>query len=280
MANSNVIFAGVPHTGKTTFLALLNLALTSDSGTFLRLGTYKDDREYVNDLAKRLFSCEEPDRTEVGQSGGLTLSVSVPDRPEILLSIPDLSGETWLDLIRDRSWTEELQTLVEEASGVCIFIHAADFREDHTIANVARVAFALGEEAESVDESTNAPFADADFHSGQVQLVDLLQILGKQFASKERRISLVISAFDAAGGQPPGAWIAENAPIVHQYLQNKDDSSEVQIFGLSAQGGRFDDQESRSKLLKIEPWKRAFVRSADGTEVGIDQPLLWAMNID
>jgi hypothetical protein len=278
MTQSNLLFAGIPHTGKTTFLALLSLAITMNKRSSIKLGHFQDDREYLTQVAQRLFSCDEADRTEVGHSNGMGLSIVLPSGDETYLTIPDLSGETWHDLLTDRTWTQDLQDTVEAASGICIFVHAAEFLPDLTLAEVDRIASALGEDDSDAGDDANLMYADPRFQSAQVQLVDLLQLLGDQFAPTARHISLIISAFDTVAGQTPTDWLKENAPLVSQYLDSNTAGVVVQTFGLSAQGGRFDDAEARVALLNRDPLDRAFVVRGNGAAADLDAPVMWAMN--
>src|SRR5690606_12418786 len=82
----------------------------------------------------------------------------------------------------------------------------------------------------------NAAFK-SDVPFGQVALLDLLQIVGVQFAGgAPRRVSLVLAAFDEISGQTPIEWLRKTAPLVAQYLEANPERPEVHVFGLSAQG--------------------------------------------
>jgi hypothetical protein len=275
---TNLLFAGMPHTGKSTYLALLNLAITSAQRCSLRIGNFKDDREYINRLATNLFACEEMERTEVGQSRGLSLSVLDHDGNASLLAIPDLSGETWLELLSERTWRASLQQQVEASTGLCLFVHAVDFEFATTIAEADRAAIALGEDVPG-DEDGDPEHHDEAARSGQVDIVDLLQIVSGQFAHDSRRVSLVISAFDTVtGGRSPRDWVQHAAPLLHQFLTTNAHGPLVAVFGLSAQGGRFDDLASAAELRKTAPLSRAYLLNADGQPTDLDAPIQWAMS--
>lgn len=280
MTDARLLFAGIPHTGKSSFLGLLNLAITSRRSVSLSLGHFRDDREYLNTLTTQLISCEPAGRTLVSQSDGLNLSLRAADSSDLFLTIPDLSGETWRDILLDRVCADPLIDQIEDADGICVFVHAMDFTADPTIAEVHRIASALGEPADEYAADAHEAYMDQKTRSSQVDLVDLLQILGHQFAPKPKRIALIISAFDVAGGQSPSVWLAQNAPLAEQYLRANSDTITVQLFGLSAQGGRFDDKDELKALRKRDPLERAFVVDVDGAQVQIDAPIVWALAID
>lgn len=280
MSDAKLLFAGLPHTGKSSFLALLNLAITSSAKVSLSLGHFKDDREYLNGLTNKLLSCEPADRTLVGQSDGLTLSLLTAAGHEIALSIPDLSGETWRDVLTDRVCADDLIERIESTPGICIFVHALDFSNDPTIADVHRAAAALGEEPEHFTADSHQQWGDGTAWSSQVALVDLMQLLSRQFAPEPKRVALVVSAFDVAAGQSPADWIAENAPLADQFLRSNAETVSVRVFGLSAQGGRFDDAQELSELRQRHPLERAYVLDSEGSPVDLDAPIVWALAVD
>jgi len=274
MKATEVLFSGLPHTGKTTFIALLGMALTHGRKTSLRLGSYDDDREHVYELGKTLAKCEEADRTHVSQRQGLSMSLAAADGDEYFLRIPDLSGEAWSELVDDRQVDEEFARSIETADGLCIFVHAAKFENDPTIAEVDAAARALG------DEHGGGPgLRDEKRSSGQVQLVELLQIVGDRLASGSRHLSIVVSAFDLVSDASPNEWIASNAPLAAQYLQTNSSRNSVRIFGLSAQGGSFADDAEKDNLKRKNPIDRASVFRGNGTEGLLDEPVTWALGL-
>lgn len=280
MNSTQILFAGVPHTGKSTFLALLNLGITSGTRVSLALGNYRDDREYLNTLTAKLITCEPADRTLVGQTDGLNLSLQASDGRDIALTIPDLSGETWRDVLSERICAASLIDQIETTDGVCIFLHALDFKEDPTIAEVHRVATALGEEDLGLEPDAHQLYQDVAARSSQIDLVDLLQILGDQYATRPRRIALIVSAFDVVGKQSPQEWLSQHAPLAEQYLRSNCEALSVNIYGLSAQGGRFDDKDELKELRKRDPLGRAFLRDGEGIAVNLDAPIVWALGIE
>jgi len=279
MTSSRMLFAGVPHTGKSSFLALLNLGISLGTRVSLTLGSFSDDREYLNTLTAKLVSCEPADRTHVSQNAGLNLSLRIADGQDISLAIPDLSGETWRDVLSERVCADSLIDDIEETDGICIFLHAGDFTTDPTIADVRRGASALGDQDLDADQDALQIYQDGAARSSQIDLVDLLQVLGDQYAARSRRIALVISAFDVVRNQSPEHWLTQNAPLAAQYLHSNQGKVTARVYGLSAQGGRFDDKGELSDLRKQDPLTRAFVLDHDGTAVDIDAPIVWALGI-
>lgn len=274
--NKALVFAGLPHTGKSTYLGLLNLALTKHQRVKLQLGSYKDDREYLNDLSKTLFDCEEPERTEVGQRRGLALSLKLEGESH-WIEIPDLSGEVWEDVLSDRSLPPDVERAVVSASGICIFVHAGEFKIDPTLAQVANDMTKLGIPPGGDNNAFASPTP-----IGQVALIDLLQVLGEQFAPRGegRRVSILLSAFDTAGAKSPEEWVEQCAPLLNQYLRSNPNRPPVRLYGLSAQGGDYQNPDSREKLKAQDPLERSYMIGQDAAPCELDEPIRWALGLD
>lgn len=274
----SVLLVGLPATGKTSYLSLLFLSILEESGSSIRLNGFGDDREYLNEIARRLQSGTEADHTEVGRASGLELSVSLPDSSGGILSIPDRSGETWEEALTGRTWSLPVAGSVSGSGGICFFISASDFPNDATIVEANEAASALGIDSASVIPSGSEPVFES---SAQVQTVDLLQLLLRGSQKRVNRLSFIISAYDCApAGVTPNAWVRTNAPLLHQFMESNAHVLESRIFGVSAQGGSFKADNSRRELLAQDPVQRAFLRSGDGTEVSIDAPVLWSLALD
>src|SRR5437879_2820169 len=106
---AHILFAGLPETGKTTYLALLYTAISGGYISSLRLGAYTDDREYVNEIAKPLLACEKAKHTKAEDQVEVALSLSVgQEHRSLQLGVPDLSGEIWEHAIYQREWSRRL----------------------------------------------------------------------------------------------------------------------------------------------------------------------------
>src|SRR5437763_14610891 len=106
-AQRQLLMSGLQYMGKTTFLGIFYLALLEEPKD-LRLTSYQDDREYLNEIAGRLMSCTEAVHTEMDEHRELSLSLEIKDSGEpVALKIPDLSGETWEAAVVERYWSQE-----------------------------------------------------------------------------------------------------------------------------------------------------------------------------
>src|SRR5947209_5563141 len=100
-----LLLLGLPHAGKTTFLALFYLALTKRRATSLQLAKWAGDLEYLNEIAHDLMSGTEADHTTHDERRReLDMPLEGADGTVFELRIPDLSGERWRDALVSRRW--------------------------------------------------------------------------------------------------------------------------------------------------------------------------------
>lgn len=281
-----VLFAGLPETGKTTYLALLYLAMSNGRANDLRLGSYGDDREYVNRIAKKLLACEEIVHTEVSEQGRLQLSLELgPEHDAAVLQIPDLSGETWEDAVYERTWSQVVDDMARAASGYLLFVHVTRFDAAPSIASVQAAERALGENDDATPDGPESHPTGAGaakrYQPTQVQIVDLLQLLCEERSVRPARVGIILSAWDLTDQTlTPAKWLSTNAPLADQYLRANRTWLESKVWGVSAQGGNFQDDTERVTLLEKDAISRAIVLDAEGRPCAIETPTMWVMRSD
>lgn len=280
-APASILFAGRPQTGKTTFLALLYVAIVDGRAHGLELGSYQDDREYLNRISRHLQQCQPAKHTEVGEQQQLTLSLLVgSDRAPTMLQIPDTSGETWDTALGERQWPADLDQRVTAADAVMIFVHPGPdvFDSGTTIVETNAVLAALREDNDNDDPPAPAARFPHEHAPTQVELVDLLQMLREHRGPRPARACIVISAYDLVPADlAPRDWLRSACPLVAQYIDVNRDWLHVDIYGVSAQGGEFDDDDTRAALAEQDTVDRALVRAADGAPARPEDPFLWAL---
>jgi len=280
----SVLYVGLPASGKTTFLALLYRAIAAGHAGELRLGAYRDDREYVNDVAKRLARCEEAQRTQTDhdeQQLGLSLRFA---SEEMFLRIPDMSGELWSHVLEDRRWSVDLDRDVAEATGFVLFVHSDRIDPDPLIDDVEDGTDALTGEKAPEGETTGVPTGLGDevrrTRGTQVELVDLVQLLARRRRPHAIRLSIIASAWDL---QPetlvPADWLIDDLPLLSQFLETNSRQVEWDVWGVSAQGGDFSNSGRRDELLRRDVVERAIVKARSGDSSTIAAPMKWALRI-
>lgn len=278
-----MLLVGPPKTGKTSFLALLWLAIANGRSKELALASHQDDRAYLNEIAERLQRCEPALHTEYGENRELHLHLLMGQAQDpVLLNVPDLSGEIWLETTYDRRWTSGLDSLARESAGLVIFVHARDVSAEPMRNSVGAVTAALIGVGDSDEEQPGAGEHTDDHKQArptQVELVDALQLICEQRGARPYYVAIVISAWDLVDGATltPEAFVGRNLPLVHQYVSAHSSWLRLRVFGLSAQGGDFDQEEMRAELVHQDAVARSHVAAADGSEVEIHDVVMWAL---
>lgn len=289
-----VILAGLPETGKTTYLAVLYHSIVRNRAGGLSLGALTDDREHVNEISARLGARESADRTHSDDEKDVRLSLTV-DEETFELQVPDLSGETWRDAHYERRWPDPLEELIRDADGFMVFAHSTEVETGLQIVDVAKANEVFGVDDGAVSDpqpdagngNDETDDDDADYEElperKQLTQVSVLELI-QHFAARARRpirVSVVISAWDhLVKHSTPDGWIDENAQLLRQFLDANPDEVEVRAFGVSAQGYDYENEKEHEENRGKDLTDLAKVWLSDGSEAGIAAPLRWVLRLD
>jgi hypothetical protein len=266
----SVVFVGLPAAGKTTYLTFLYQCIYHSHASSLVLNDFADDRTYLHEMGKNLFLCTPMPRTVMGTPSVTRLSVTASDDAGVELRMPDYSGESWSAVLRERHWPPPLWGEIDDTDGVVFFININGFPDDPSLQTARISAETLGwQQADADSESSEADVAEPS----QVTVVDLMQAI-REVKPQLRRASLVLSAFDTETMVAPAAWVKMNAPLLQQYIRANKTEFDIQIFGVSAQGGDYGAIKGPGLPA---PHERGWVRDAHGESVNSDAPVVWAL---
>lgn len=266
---------GLPRSGKTTFLAAIwHLLDAGEVTTKLVLDKLVGDHTYLNTIVDAWRRCEEVPRTSMGAETKVTIHVHATDSGQkIVLGFPDLSGESFKEQFTARACTSDYVAGFEGTGGILLFVNANRRTDGMTLADIGP-AIAGAEE-------TPEPHGDkewsAEFVPEQVHLVDLLQfLLRSPFARRQRRLAVVVSAWDAVlePKPTPEQWLTRELPFLDQFLANNPESFEVRVYGVSAQGGDVAGDQ-RTKLVRQIPSRRIQCVGPGANAHDLTAPLLW-----
>jgi len=248
------------------------------------------DRAYLQFLGEQVAAAEEVRRTDVDADDGMQLTVGFPELGEVILDVPDLSGETLRLLVEDRTWHPHLLAVIERADALLLFVHPAQMklpiRIDFTaeiLANFVAQNAPMAEAAQSVDtdgaEQTTPPRFSSRMACTAAKLVDAIEnVLALKRSAWPVRLAIVVSAWDTVDGDPtPNAWLERELPAIHSLCNANADRITVATFGVSAQGGRLP-QDRAALLDKGTVLHRCFARDETGEPVPLSSPLEWALS--
>lgn len=277
-ASENLLFIGLPGSGKTTFLAALWHVLSDGSGaTSLRLTKLSGDRTYLNQIAMEWRECSQVLRTNLRAEQVVVLHLDGEGFGAFDLSIPDLAGEAFEQQLSDRRMSRRHNAFVQEATGVMLFLHP-DVQKGTQLSVARRL------EAELPGAHEEAPGAGVDntwspeLLPTQAKLVELLQLLLER-TQRKLRVAVVVSAWDLVDKLgAPHEFVARELPLLQQFLEVNDDLFEYSIFGVSAQGGDITAAAEKQTLLELEDaLKRIKVRQEQQTSQDITKPIAWLL---
>jgi hypothetical protein len=273
---------GLPSSGKTTLLAALwHMVREQGSTTALSFdGLSHGNYEHLNALAKRWRSGKIQQRTQVSGARDVMMRLRDAAGQKVEVSFPDLPGEDFSHMWERRELDKGmLETLT--APALVLLINGDTIRmpawvvERMALTKKLRIAPPKGDPIEW----------SADVAPTQVKIVDLLQILmSGDLDIGARRLALLISAWDKVEGEEltPAEILKGKLPLLSQYLHNGRDPWTWHVWGLSAQGGVYEDPEKdesfaeTNKLRDLErPSDRIKVVDENTVSSDITKPLEW-----
>ena len=281
-AISHVSIIGLPGSGKTTFLAALwHMVREEGAVTALKFHTMSQDNyEHLNALAKRWRKGNIQLRTQQGGMKKVVMRLKDTAGRSIEVTFPDVPGEEFSRMWEDREVDEATaETLVAE--GIVLLINGDRIQLPAWIIErmaVAKVAGLPYDESEVVDWSPGlAPT--------QVQVVELLQMLmSDELGVGPRRLAILLSVWDRAEGEElaPEELLATKLPMLDQYLRNGRDPWTWRVWGLSAQGGMYEDPDKGEQFDETarlrdlaRPSDRIKLVSGTDASTDITGPIAW-----
>jgi len=279
-----ILLVGLPKTGKTSFVAALWHVLKSEEiEDSLRLSVLGGDDTYLNQIRDEWLDYIEVVRTT--QQNEAIPTMHLVDKTGTLkcaLSVPDLSGETYLSHWTDREWSDKFTSAAREASGILVFLHPNQPLEAPEITTTWRMLGPLTEEEAASEPTAEQPHWDPEKAAGIVQLVEVLQFL-KHNLRTPLRVAVMVSAWDLVKkhNATPEDFIRTRTPLLEQFLRTNSDSFNFTVFGVSALGGDLENKEDTDRLQNethCASERIEVVPAATGTKHDITRPLRWALS--
>ncbi len=255
-----VVICGLPASGKTTFLAALwyEVFEKRDPNARLSFETLTGlDHSHLNAIMRRWLEAKEQIHTET--ASGKIVSMNLKDKVggKVRMTFPDLSGESYQAIWEDRECDPKLAELLRGCDGILMFVNADKIKRPVGVAETTQYA-------ENLESNAAAAGAAEDWHPKlaptAVKLVEMLQMFRcEALQARATRLAVVLSAWDKVEEEnvTPEQYLANELPLLDQYLRNGPDRWEVRVYGLSAQGGDYeseevkDDEERNEKVAEI-----------------------------
>ena len=276
MKTMNCLLAGLPDTGKSTYIGGLwyNLKNLSEKMVMKASRDLVDDTQRLEILSDKWVDGIKVDRTTEDQSSSVELRIEQKDNGNVLtINIPDFSGETFRQIIEMTdskdldSWCEEADTLFYMANKLA----PGHFEDDADISGIAED----GEEKNDEVSSFNPQKM-----SGSAQNIMVLKYLFERKCFK--KVIFAISCWDKVtenGKHPenPDVWLKNQSPALYNFLKNYHPNST--IVGVSAQGFDYEEVENNDIIAdKTMYGERAFVEIGDDIIYDLSLPLYMLIN--
>lgn len=285
MPQHSIVVIGLPGSGKTTFLAALwHLVVSREVATQLRLNNLvRGNQKHLNEIAERWRNAQMQERTSLG--GNKFVSISMLDEVDqaTTITFPDVQGEAYQKMWEERECDREVADTLMHGN-VLLFVHATNIKTPHWVVDIATQTRDLGL---PIEEATPVPWSP-HLVPTQVQAVGLLTLLAEEpLDSGPRRLVVMLSAWDKASGEglSPSNFLREKFPLLHQYLNSNSRQWDLRVYGVSAQGGDYDEVKAgatptqSAEDLRVLDQPSTRIDLTDGTSESHDLtiPLSWLM---
>lgn len=278
--NHKLLMVGLPGTGKTTFLAAFWHFVGNNDSNALRLKELPASSDYLDKISTDWVSCRSPERTKIGVRQIVEMRLEdLENNLTIEVTVPDLSGEMYSSLVKDRQASQDYAKDSVDASGILLFVHPEKVNEPTLISEAEPLIREIQDGDDTVkNEEIITPW-NIEKMPTAVQLVELLQFhIEYGLSSLIKRIAVVISAWDLVQNETesPAAWLKKHLPLLNQFLLSNKDRINSKIYGISAQGADYTVKQDKSRLLGlIEPLERIIVVNEENKSYDIGGPIRW-----
>ncbi len=285
MNKKSILLAGLPATGKTTFIAALWYYLNNSCNDQLLMvnSLAGGEHEYLNSISRDWAVYKTVARTRSNNGEKIQINVKNTKTDQIIvLDIPDFSGETFKSHFDTREWTEEYDKLLNKTNGFILFVDPQDANNTpHLITDADEAALLFEEPTEISNESIEFKQYSAEHTCNQVKLVEELQFIKHHKpAMVPLKIAVVISAWDVVEKSSedvkvlPLEWLEKSMPLLYQYLVCNSTDFILQVFGVSAQGLEYNNEDI-NKALSKNRLDNIIVEDGTETSKDISKPIVW-----
>jgi hypothetical protein len=201
------------------------------------------------------------------------------DRP-LTVSFPDVPGEEYRGMWEERRVGRRLAEEIAKGD-LLLMVNGNSIVAPTWVMEQAELSKKIGA---STPEGDPEPWDPASSPT-QVQLVEMLQLLRTEpLDTGARKLAIMISAWDKAEGERlvPRDFLSEKLPLLDQYLVADRDCWSWRVYGVSAQGGDYDKQQSDTPSAEAENLRElelasTRIRVVSGTKSSHDltEPLEW-----
>lgn len=282
MKDQTILFSGLPESGKTTFIAALWYYIFNGTANdeYAANSLADTELEYLNTIAGNWAMCEQVIRTNKNSLEDVRISIKHNASGKIwTLDIPDLKGERFIRQFEFRQWDEDFERVLQEVDRLILFVDPRDtMNSPRLIFHENQHYRIFGESPPNVENNSSIVWTE-NLVPSQVKLVDYLQSLDYHRPGQIKKIAIVISCWDVlTHSEHPKEWCRKSVPLLYQYILANSDLFDSKFYGLTAQGGSYETEDSKDRLLQMAPLDRVEVTDGITVSKNILTPILWLTN--
>lgn len=260
------MIAGLPDAGKTTYIAALNGVMSQDGDFSLQLDGKASQWTYVNDMTNKWLEGETVTHSTDEEAKFIKWPLKNKDGQRIDLTIPDMKGEYYFDIINN-DFDPKLAKFCEEADGILYFINGMSrfVLKDHFM-NMQNDRNGESADADDgankeIDETKQREDADKiklkpenmqDVTKNLLVIKYLRELMG------DVKIVVAISSWDERKGYNSiEDYFKQMCPAIYNYVTKNFSNS--MLCGVSAQGVKYGSEGSAKLNELTEKGKRAYI---------------------
>ena len=264
MNKKRVFMIGLPSSGKTTYLAsLCRLLLHGEQLTYwnLDINDLPEGYENIRNMIKNLDSYKEVGRTLGSIIYNIELKLYNQYQEGILFVVPDLSGEIYQNLVYDRRLPFNIIDQIVKSDVILFFINYNTMIPEERIKLNEETAIKKLNQEKGND---NPCIEIEESKAKKSALVELLQSI-IYLVPHSLNIRFVVSAWDLVEKEfkkdklTPEEYLKTKLPLLYQYLICNAETFNYEIWGVSAQGGDFGDEQDLQRLQSESSEKFVYV---------------------
>jgi len=267
MESKNILLAGLPAAGKSTYVtALWAVEKDGKSGHLLSCDGLPSESSYIDGMRDNWMVLKEVRRTAFAEPQEIVLPMkSLNTGEKISLVLPDFKGEVFLRIL-DNVVSENIREWCGKADGILFMLNLGNASPEFFQEEMAESAKPKVEMEKVV--MTSNDITDA------IKNVLLLKFLWGEIGNCP--ISICFSCWDirdVAEGLTAEQWVKENHPCIYNFVAEH--FTDYRYFGISAQGADYQglDEEREDDLAeKTTRKERAFVYT-DKKSYDITEPI-------
>ena len=267
MDNKNILLAGLPAAGKSTYItALWAVEKDGKSGHLLICDGLPSESSYIDGMRDNWMVMKEVRRT----SFAVPMQISLPMKSwrtgqKLTLSLPDFKGEIYQRIINNMI-SEDVKDWCKKSSGILFMLYLGNESPE------------LLQEQVSESPEPKVELEKVVLNSNDISLVIQNILLMKYLYEmmNDSPIAICFSSWDKVDnpeGMSVEEWVKNNHPCIFNFV--KEHFSNFCFYGVSAQGADYDDlnEENEDELaIKTTEKRRAYIFK-ENVSFDITEPL-------